>query len=87
MVHAYTPRAIRHTIDAGIRCIEHGQLLQRYGLRSPYQSRIGVVETGVLADLILADGNPLQDFSLIAKLAEKSIVIIKDAKIYKNTLQ
>lgn len=25
--HAYTPRAVRRAIEAGIRCIEHGQLL------------------------------------------------------------
>jgi imidazolonepropionase-like amidohydrolase len=26
-VHAYTPRAVRQAIEAGVRCIEHGQLL------------------------------------------------------------
>jgi imidazolonepropionase-like amidohydrolase len=26
-VHAYTPRAVRQAIDAGVKCIEHGQLL------------------------------------------------------------
>ena len=26
-VHAYTPRAVRAAIEAGVRCIEHGQLL------------------------------------------------------------
>jgi imidazolonepropionase-like amidohydrolase len=26
-VHAYTPRAIRAAIEAGVRCIEHGQLM------------------------------------------------------------
>lgn len=27
IVHAYTPRAVRRAIDAGVKCIEHGQLL------------------------------------------------------------
>ncbi|WP_347352291.1 amidohydrolase family protein [Intrasporangium sp.] len=27
MVHAYTPRAVQQAIRAGVRCIEHGQLL------------------------------------------------------------
>jgi imidazolonepropionase-like amidohydrolase len=27
MVHAYTPRAIRQAVEAGVRCIEHGQLV------------------------------------------------------------
>src|SRR5262249_37605685 len=26
-VHGYTPRAVRRAIDAGVKCIEHGQLL------------------------------------------------------------
>ena len=26
-VHAYTPRAVRQSIEAGVRCIDHGQLL------------------------------------------------------------
>ena len=26
-VHAYTPRAIRQAIDAGVKCIDHGQLI------------------------------------------------------------
>ncbi len=26
-VHAYTPRAVRQALEAGVRCIEHGQLL------------------------------------------------------------
>ena len=26
-VHAYTPRAVRRAIEAGVKCIEHGQLL------------------------------------------------------------
>ena len=26
-VHAYTPRAVRQAIEAGVKCIEHGQLL------------------------------------------------------------
>ena len=26
-VHAYTPRAVRQAIEAGVRCIDHGQLL------------------------------------------------------------
>lgn len=26
-VHAYTPKAIQQAIDAGVKCIEHGQLI------------------------------------------------------------
>jgi imidazolonepropionase-like amidohydrolase len=32
-VHAYTPRAVRRGIEAGVRCIEHGQLLDEATIR------------------------------------------------------
>jgi imidazolonepropionase-like amidohydrolase len=186
MVHAYTPRAIRRAIDAGVKCIEHGQLLDektlRYaakhkvwlstqmlventpnmdpqriakrepllegqtrvwplakklklklawgtdflfepelndrqnefilklqpwftnaeilkmvthdnaellqlaGLRSPYPGKLGVVAPGALADLILVDGDPLTDLSLIANPEQKFVVIMKDGVIVKNTI-
>lgn len=62
------------------------QLLQLSGLRSPYTGKLGVVEKGALADLILVDGNPLEDLSLIANPAEKFLVIMKDGQVYKNKL-
>ncbi len=40
MVHAYTPRAIRKAVDAGVKCIEHGQLLDEKPLR--YLAKKGV---------------------------------------------
>ncbi|HEU0153006.1 MAG TPA: amidohydrolase family protein [Arenimonas sp.] len=32
-VHAYTPKAVRRAIEAGVKCIEHGQLLDDATLR------------------------------------------------------
>jgi len=32
-VHAYTARAVERAVDAGVKCIEHGQLLERPTLR------------------------------------------------------
>lgn len=184
MVHAYTPRAVRRAIDAGVKCIEHGQLLDeetlqimadkgiwlssqnliesspempelrrekrkpviegqkklwpmakklnvklawgtdflfnpelnkeqnRYimklkewftnaeilkmvthdnaqllqlsGLRSPYPGELGIIQKGALADVLLVDGNPLQDLSLIADPAKNFLVIVKDGIVYKN---
>ncbi|EON75283.1 Prolidase [Lunatimonas lonarensis] len=65
---------------------DNGRLLQLSGLRSPYQGKVGVVEEEALADLLLVDGNPLADISLVANPSEKFLVIMKDGKIYKNTL-
>ena len=66
---------------------DNAELLQLSGLRSPYPGKLGVVEVGALADLILVDGDPLADLSLIANPAEKFVVIMKDGKVYKNLLE
>lgn len=184
MVHAYTPRAVRRAIDAGVKCIEHGQLLdeetlqlmadkgiwlstqnliesspgmdemrmekrkpviegqkkvwpmakrlnvklawgtdflfepelnkeqnsyilklqpwftnaeilkmvtrdnaqllQLSGLRSPYPGELGVIKEGALADVLLVDGDPIKDLSLIANPGKNFLVIVKDGVIYKN---
>jgi imidazolonepropionase-like amidohydrolase len=44
----------------------NAELLKLSGPRDPYPSRLGVVEQGALADLLLVDGNPLTDIWLIA---------------------
>jgi imidazolonepropionase-like amidohydrolase len=64
----------------------NGELLALSGKRSPYRGRLGVVETGALADLLLVDGNPLQDLNLVADPAKNFVVIMKDGKIYKDAL-
>src|SRR6185503_19005916 len=135
--HAYTPASIQLAIAAGVKCIEHGhlmdeptaklmadrdvwlsiqpfpdemasvfppgseewqkaqevltatdrayalakqyklktafgtdvQLLAMSGLRTPYAGKLGVVEEGALADLLLVDGNPVERIELIANPA------------------
>ena len=44
------------------------------------------MEAGALADLLLVDGNPLEDINLVADPDKNFVVIMKDGKIYKNTL-
>ncbi len=63
---------------------DNAQLLQLSGLRSPYSGKLGVVEEGALADLLLVDGNPLQDLSLIADPEKNFLVIIKNGHLYKS---
>jgi len=66
---------------------DNAELLQLSGLRSPYPGKLGVVEEGALADLLLVDGNPLEDISLLADPARKFLVIIKNGQVYKNLLE
>jgi imidazolonepropionase-like amidohydrolase len=63
---------------------DNAQLLALSGLRSPYQGKLGVVEEGALADLILVDGDPLANLELIADPAANFAVIMKDGRVYKN---
>lgn len=64
----------------------NAELLRLSGKRNPYPGALGVVAEGAYADLLLVDGNPLQDINLIADPARNFLVIMKDGKIYKNTL-
>jgi imidazolonepropionase-like amidohydrolase len=64
----------------------NAQLLAMSGKRNPYPGKLGVVEEGALADLLVVDGNPMADIKLIADPARNFVVIMKDGKIYKNTL-
>jgi imidazolonepropionase-like amidohydrolase len=63
----------------------NAELLELSGLRNPYPGKLGVVEEGALADLLLVDGNPLENIDLIADSEKNFLVIMKDGVIYKNT--
>jgi imidazolonepropionase-like amidohydrolase len=64
---------------------DNAQVLAMSGLRSPYRGRLGVVEPGALADLILVNGDPLRNFELVADPAANFAVIMKDGALVKNT--
>ena len=64
----------------------NAELLGLSGPRNPYPGKLGVVEQGAFADLLLVDGNPLEDIGLMADPAKNLLIIMKDGKIYKNTL-
>jgi imidazolonepropionase-like amidohydrolase len=63
----------------------NAELLALSGKRNPYPGKLGVVEQGALADLLLIDGNPLENINLVAD-PKNFLVIMKDGKIYKDTL-
>ena len=63
---------------------DNARLLALSGLRSPYQGKLGVVQQGALADLILVNGNPIANLELIADPDRNFAVIMKDGRIYKG---
>jgi imidazolonepropionase-like amidohydrolase len=63
-----------------------GELFQMSGLRNPYpDGDLGLVQEGAYADLLLVDGNPLDDLKVVTD-ADNLKIIMKDGKVYKNTL-
>jgi imidazolonepropionase-like amidohydrolase len=75
-----------------------GELMALSGKQNPYPNKLGVIEAGAYADILLVAGNPLEDITVIganplwldAPNREMGIatinLIMKDGKIYKNTL-
>ena len=64
----------------------NAELLAMSGKRNPYPGKLGVVEEGALADLLLVDGDPIADIKLIEDPGKNFVVIMKDGKIFKNRL-
>lgn len=64
---------------------DNAQLLMLSGERAPYQGKLGVIEEGALADLLIITGNPLQDLTILEN-TENLQVIMKNGMLYKNTL-
>jgi imidazolonepropionase-like amidohydrolase len=64
----------------------NAQLLELSGKRNPYPGKLGVIEQGALADMLLVDGDPIADIKLVEDPAKNFVVIMKDGKIFKNTL-
>jgi imidazolonepropionase-like amidohydrolase len=64
----------------------NAELLAMSGPRNPYPGPLGVVEEGAIADLILVDGDPLEDISLLARPHAAFVVITKDGVMVKDGL-
>ena len=62
----------------------NAELLALSGPRNPYPGRLGVVEEGAIADLILVDGDPVADISLIGRPEEAFLAIIKGGHLVKG---
>ncbi|MCT8159071.1 metal-dependent hydrolase family protein [Pseudoruegeria sp. SHC-113] len=64
----------------------NGQLWELAGPRSPYQKgAVGVIVPGAYADILLVNGDPVADLSVMAT-ADNFDVIMKGGRAYKNTL-
>ena len=81
MVRWYTPAEALEMATA-----DNGELMALSGFINPYPGRLGVVKEGALGDLLLVDGNPLENIKLVEDPEKNFLVIMKDGVMYKNTL-
>jgi len=65
----------------------NAELLSWSGPRNPYPGKLGVIEEGAYADILLVDGNPLENLKLFNDPGKNLVLIMKDGEIYKNTVK
>ncbi len=64
----------------------NAELLAMSGRRNPYPGKLGVIEPGAYADLVLINGDPFADISILSHPESSLALIMKGGQIYKNTL-
>lgn len=64
----------------------NADLMGLSGPRNPYPAKLGRIEAGAYADLLVVDGDPLQDISLIADPERTLVLVMKDGRVHRNTL-
>jgi imidazolonepropionase-like amidohydrolase len=79
LIRWYSPAEVLKMATA-----DNAEVLALSGPRNPYPGKLGVVEQGALADLLLVDGDPLANIKLIEDPDRNFKVIMKDGNIYKN---
>jgi imidazolonepropionase-like amidohydrolase len=60
----------------------NARLLALSGKRNPYPGKIGTIEEGAFADLLLVDGDPVADVSLLQR-KDRLVAILKGGEIHK----
>jgi imidazolonepropionase-like amidohydrolase len=64
----------------------NGELLALSGARDAYPGRLGVVEPGAWADLLVVDGDPTRDLGVLADPERTLRLVMKDGRVHKDTL-
>ncbi len=67
--------------------VNAAELLYNSNSRNPYkEAAMGVIEEGAWADMLIYDGNPLEDIAQVVDHVNHLKVVIKNGEIYKNEL-
>jgi len=63
----------------------NSKIVAMCGQRNPY-GKLGVIEEGAMADVLVYNKNPLDDVTIVEDYENNLKLIVKDGKVYKNTL-
>lgn len=63
-----------------------GELMALSGVMNPYPGKLGVIEEGAHADILLIDGNPLGGFDMLEDHEANIDLIMKAGEIHKDTV-
>nr|WP_277754041.1 amidohydrolase family protein [Porphyrobacter sp. GA68] len=63
-----------------------GELLSLSGERAPYQGKLGVIEQGALADILVWDGDPTTSLDFIGDPDANLKLVMKGGRVYKEAL-
>ncbi|HQU67511.1 MAG TPA: amidohydrolase family protein [Albidovulum sp.] len=82
MTRWYTPASAARAATS-----DNAFILGMSGPRNPYAAgKLGVIEKGAYADMLLVDGDPTTDFGFVADPDTNFRIIMKGGTVYKNTL-
>ena len=76
----FTPLEILRQATSG-----NAELLAMSGRRNPYPGKLGVIEPGAYADLVLIEGDPFRDISILEHPEKSLTLIMKGGQIYKDS--
>ena len=85
MTHSQLNNSVVASLDAGVKLIEHGLVLEEETVKR--MAVLGVIKEGAYADIIIVNGDPTRDIRLLMDADKNIDLIMKDGKIYKNTIQ
>jgi imidazolonepropionase-like amidohydrolase len=63
-----------------------GELLAMSGERAPYPGKLGVIEPGALADMLVWDGDPAKSLDFIGDPATNLKLVMKGGRVFKEAL-
>lgn len=78
----FTPVEVLRQATSG-----NAEIFALSGKLNPYPERpLGVIKDGAYADLLIYEGNPLEDIQIVVQPEKYLKFIMKDGKVYKNEL-